>query len=136
VLKTSGSSSCEELVDLAVAVVLGAAFAAVVAAFVANIITPLIAAIFGKPSFSGLTFTINKSTFHYGLFINALITFLLVSVVLFFFVIRRSPPSCTAPAHARGGASPQALPRVHDRDPRSRPALPQCTAVLISEPAA
>ena len=59
------------VVDLAVAVVIGAAFGAVVTAFVADIITPLIAAIFGKPDFSTLTFTINHSTFLYGSFINA-----------------------------------------------------------------
>ena len=60
------------LVDLAVAVVLGTAFAAVVAALVADIITPLIAAIFGQPDFGGLSFTIHKSHFLYGSFFNAL----------------------------------------------------------------
>ena len=54
------------VVDLAVAVVIGAAFTAVVTSLVTNIFTPLIAAIFGKPDFSELTFTINKSTFTYG----------------------------------------------------------------------
>ncbi len=76
------------LVDLAVAVVIGTAFAAVIAAFVADIITPLIAAIFGQPDFGGLSFTINGSTFAYGAFLNALFTFLIVATVLFFFVIR------------------------------------------------
>src|SRR5689334_24385112 len=76
------------LVDLAVAVVIGAAFTAVVNAFVKDIITPLIAAIFGKPSFSQLHFTINKSTFFYGDFINAVLTFVIVAAVLFFFVIK------------------------------------------------
>jgi large conductance mechanosensitive channel len=76
------------LVDLAVAVVLGTAFAAVVAALVADIITPLIAAIGGQPDFSGLSFTINKSHFLYGAFVNALITFLVVAAVLFFLVIK------------------------------------------------
>ena len=76
------------LVDLAVAVVIGAAFTAVVNAFVKDIITPLIAAIFGKQNFSALHFTINKSTFFYGDFINALLTFLIVATVLFFFVIK------------------------------------------------
>ena len=60
------------LVDLAVAVVLGTAFAAVIAALVSDLITPLIAAIGGNPDFSGLSFTINKSHFLYGHFINAL----------------------------------------------------------------
>src|SRR3954453_18657859 len=76
------------LVDLAVAVVIGTAFAAVIAAFVADIITPLIAAIGGQPDFGGLSFTINGSRFAYGAFLNALFTFLIVAAVLFFFVIR------------------------------------------------
>ena len=76
------------VVDLAVAVVVGAAFGAVVAALVADIITPLIAAIFGQPDFGGLTFTINKSHFLYGSFLNALITFVSVAAVLFFFVVK------------------------------------------------
>ena len=76
------------LVDLAVAVVIGTAFAAVIAAFVADIITPLIAAIGGQPDFGALSFTINGSKFAYGSFLNALFTFLIVAAVLFFFVIR------------------------------------------------
>jgi large conductance mechanosensitive channel len=76
------------VVELAVAVVIGAAFTAVVTSLVANIFTPLIAAIFGKPDFSELSFKINGSTFTYGLFINALISFLLISVVVFFFVVK------------------------------------------------
>lgn len=76
------------VVDLAIAVVLGAAFGALVASFVANLLTPLIAAIFGEPDFSQLTFTINDSTFRYGAFINALITFLTVAVAIFFFVVK------------------------------------------------
>ena len=76
------------LVDLAVAVVIGTAFAAVVASLVEDLITPLIAAVFGKPDFSALSFEVNGSTFRYGDFINALITFLLVAAVLFFVVIK------------------------------------------------
>jgi large conductance mechanosensitive channel len=76
------------VVDLAIAVVIGAAFGALVASFVANLLTPLIAAIFGEPDFSQLTFTINDSTFRYGAFINALITFLTVAVAIFFFVVK------------------------------------------------
>jgi large conductance mechanosensitive channel len=76
------------LVDLAVAVVLGTAFAAVVAALVADLITPLIAAIGGQPNFGGLSFTIHKSHFLYGSFFNALITFVVVAAVLFFLVIK------------------------------------------------
>ena len=76
------------VVDLAVAVVIGAAFSAVVASLVADIFTPLIAAIFGKPDFSSLVFTINDSEFSYGNFINALFTFLTVAAVIFFFVVK------------------------------------------------
>ncbi len=76
------------LVDLAVAVVIGTAFGAVVTALVADLITPLIAAIGGKPDFSSLSFTINDSKFRYGDFINALLTFLIVAAVLFFLVIK------------------------------------------------
>jgi large conductance mechanosensitive channel len=76
------------VVELAVAVVVGAAFGAVVTAFVASFITPLIAAIGGKPDFSALAFTINGSRFTYGLFINALIAFLIIAAVVFFLVVR------------------------------------------------
>ena len=76
------------LVDLAVAVVIGTAFAAVVAALVRDLITPLIAAIGGKPDFSNLSFTINRSHFLYGDFINALITFTVIAAVVYFLVIK------------------------------------------------
>lgn len=76
------------VVDLAIAVVLGAAFGAVVTSFVANIITPLIAAIGGQPDFSELHFTINGSRFGYGSFLNALIAFLVIAAVIFFFVVK------------------------------------------------
>ena len=76
------------IVDLAVAVVLGTAFAAVVKALVADILTPIIALIFGQPNFEALTFTINCSHFLYGDFINALITFVSVAAAIFFFVVK------------------------------------------------
>ena len=76
------------LVDLAVAVVIGTAFSALVAALVKDLITPLIAAIGGKPDFSDLTFTINGSRFLYGEFLNALIAFLIVAAVVFFLVLK------------------------------------------------
>jgi large conductance mechanosensitive channel len=76
------------VVDLAVAVVIGAAFGAVVTALVADLITPLVAAIFGKPSFAGLSFEINKSRFLYGAFINAVLAFLVVAAAIFFLVVR------------------------------------------------
>ena len=76
------------VVDLAVAVVIGTAFGAVVTALVEDIFTPLIAAIFGKPDFSNLTFTINSSHFLYGSFINAVIAFVSIAAVIFFFVVK------------------------------------------------
>jgi large conductance mechanosensitive channel len=76
------------LIDLAVAVVIGTAFTAVVNAFVKDIITPVIAAIFGKPDFAALTFTINGSKFFYGDFINVALTFVIVAAVVFFLVIK------------------------------------------------
>jgi large conductance mechanosensitive channel len=76
------------LVELAVAFVIGLAFGALVTAFVTDLITPLIAAIFGKHDFSELSFTINGSRFLYGDFINALITFVTIAVAVFFFVVR------------------------------------------------
>ena len=75
------------MLDLAVAVVIGAAFGAVIAALVKDLVTPLIAAIVGKPDFSGLTFTVNQSVFRYGDFINALVSFVLVAAAVFFFVV-------------------------------------------------
>src|SRR5436190_3570954 len=76
------------VVDLAVAVVIGAAFTAVVNALVKDLMTPIIAAIFGKPDFSNLAFTINDSRFAYGDFLNAVLTFVLVAATLFFFVVK------------------------------------------------
>jgi len=76
------------IVDLAVAVVIGIAFGAVITALVADIITPLIAAIFGSHDFSALTFTINGSRFLYGAFINAVISFVLIAAAVFFVVVK------------------------------------------------
>jgi large conductance mechanosensitive channel len=76
------------VVDLAVAVVVGAAFTGVVNAFVRDLVTPLIAAVGGQPNFANLSFTINGSKFMYGDFLNVFISFLLVSAVVFFLVIQ------------------------------------------------
>jgi large conductance mechanosensitive channel len=76
------------LVDMAVGIVIGIAFAAVVTALVADLVTPLIAAIGGNPDFSNLSFTINKSHFLYGAFINALITFVVIAAVIFYAVVK------------------------------------------------
>jgi large conductance mechanosensitive channel len=76
------------VVDLAVAVVIGAAFGAVVNAAVTDLVTPLIAAIGGEPSFDRLAFTINGSEFRYGHFLNQVLSFLLIAAVVFFLVVK------------------------------------------------
>lgn len=75
------------LIDLAVAVVIGTAFTAVVTAIVADLITPLIAAVGGQHDFSKLTFTVHGSTFKYGAFINALLSFLIIAAVVYFLIV-------------------------------------------------
>ncbi len=76
------------VVDLAVAVVIGTAFGLVVKALVADLITPIIALIFGQPSFEDLSFTINSSHFLYGDFINSVFSFVTIAVAVFFFVVQ------------------------------------------------
>jgi large conductance mechanosensitive channel len=76
------------VVELAVAVIIGAAFGAVVTAFTTAFVTPLIALLGGKADFSGLAFSISGTRFPYGLFLNALISFLIIAAVVFFFVVR------------------------------------------------
>jgi large conductance mechanosensitive channel len=107
------------LVQTAVGIVIGLAFAAVVTALVADLITPLIAAIFGKPDFADLTFTINNSTFKYGDFINAVIAFILVAIVLFYLVVK--------PVNAMVVRS-----RKNPDDPTVRP-CPECLSEIPIE---
>jgi large conductance mechanosensitive channel len=75
------------VIDLAVAVVIGAAFTGVVTSLVKDLITPLVAALVGKPDFSALHFTLNNSVFAYGDFLNAVVSFLIVSAAIYFFVV-------------------------------------------------
>src|SRR5262249_35987492 len=106
------------VMDLAVAVVIGAAFTGVVNAFVTNIITPLIAAIVGKPDFSALTLTINSGVIFYGLFLNAVISFLLVAAAVYFFMV--------APMNAwKARAARNAVPA----DPTSKK-CPECLSEI------
>ena len=91
------------VVDLAIAVVIGVAFTAVITAFAKDLVTPLIAAIGGRPDFSALYFTINKSKFLYGDFINIVIAFVIIAAVVYFLVVlpyqalversRKEPPA-------------------------------------------
>jgi large conductance mechanosensitive channel len=96
------------VVDLAIAVVIGTAFAALVKAFVADILTPIIAAIFGKPNFGDLTFSINNSRFLYGDLINVAITFVTVAAVIYFFVV--VPLNKIAERRAKGQEPADELP--------------------------
>ncbi len=75
------------LIDLAVAVVVGVAFNAVVQALIKDLITPLIAAVGGKPNFSALVFTVHKSTFDYGDFINSLLSFMIIAAVVYYIIV-------------------------------------------------
>jgi large conductance mechanosensitive channel len=75
------------VIDLAVAVVMGAAFGGVVTALVKDLVTPLIAALVGKPDFSAISFEVNSSRFMIGDFINAIVSFLLVALAVYFFVV-------------------------------------------------
>jgi large conductance mechanosensitive channel len=76
------------IIELAVAFVLGVAFGALVTSFVDNLLMPVVAMIIGKPDFRELTFTINDAVFRYGAFLNELIAFAAVAAAVFFFVVR------------------------------------------------
>ena len=116
------------LVDMAVGIVIGVAFTAVVTALVGDIVTPIIGAIGGKPDFASLSFTVNKSHFLYGAFINALLSFVLVAAVLFYVIVkpvtalaaRRAP----APAEATTRDCPECLSEI----PRAANRCAFCTA--------
>jgi large conductance mechanosensitive channel len=104
--------------DLAVAVVIGAAFGAVVTSFVTNILTPLIAAIVGKPDFSAWTATLNGAVISYGLFLNALLAFLLIAAAVYFFMVapmnawKARQARNTAPADPASKKCPECLSEV------------------------
>jgi large conductance mechanosensitive channel len=120
------------VVDLAVAVVIGGAFGAVVAAFVKDLLTPLIAAIAGKPDFSALTFTVNNSKFLYGDFINALLSFLLVAAAVYFFVV--VPMRAWTARFARPGPPPatRPCPECLSEMPVAARRCAHCTAVVAT----
>ena len=90
------------VVDLAVAVIIGGAFGAVVTALVKDLLTPLVAAIAGTPDFSAVVFTINHSRFMIGDFLNALLSFLLIAAALYFVVV--APMNALAARRRRGEA--------------------------------
>lgn len=92
------------VIDLAVAVVIGAAFATIIAAFVKDLLTPLIAAAVGKPDFSQFAFTVNGAVFLYGDFVNTVINFVLVAAAIYFFVV--APLNKWTELRNRGQAPP------------------------------
>jgi large conductance mechanosensitive channel len=98
------------VVDLAIAVVLGTAFGLVIKALVADLLTPIIALIFGQPDFASLSFTLNGSHFLYGDFINNLITFVSVAAAIFFFVVK--PLNVLAARRAAGRPDPESDTRA------------------------
>ena len=108
------------VIDLAVAVVIGGAFGSVVTAFVKDLLTPLIAAVAGKPDFSALAFHVNRSTFHYGDFINVLIAFVSVAAAVYYVVV--------LPANAIAGRFAKPAP--------APPATVTCPECLSEVPAA
>jgi large conductance mechanosensitive channel len=120
------------LVELAVAFIIGAVFAALVKSFIADLITPIIALILGKPDFAQLTFTINHSQFFYGDFINNAITFLTTAAVVFFFVVK--PYELLMSRRAKEDPTVKACPECTSDIPIKARRCPQCTTIL--EPAA
>jgi large conductance mechanosensitive channel len=115
------------LIDLAVAVVIGLAFNAVIQALIADIITPLIAAIGGKPNFATLSFTINKSHFLYGSFINAVLAFVIIAAVIYYLVIAPST-RITAIATRKKDATERDCPECLQSIPVNATRCMYCTA--------
>jgi len=119
------------VVDLAVAVVVGGAFGAIVTALVKDLITPLIAAIGGNPDFSGIYFTLNNSKFMIGDFLNSLVSFLLIAAAIYFLVVvpmqkiaeRRKPAEVIEPTEI---ACPECLSMI----PKEAKRCKFCTAVV------
>jgi len=107
------------VVDLAVAVVIGGAFGAIVTALVKDLLTPLIAALVGKPDFSALTFTINNSKFLYGDFLNAVVSFVLIAAAIYFFIV--------VPVNALNA-------RMRKPAPPAAPATKECPECLSAIP--
>jgi large conductance mechanosensitive channel len=116
------------LVTVAVAFVMGVVFAALMKAFIADLITPIIALIFGKPNFANLTFMINSSQFKYGDFVNAIITFLTTAAVIFFFVVK--PYEMWDSRRQVNDPSVKDCPECTTKIPAAARRCPQCTAVL------
>ena len=116
------------VVDLAVAVVIGTAFTAVIKALVTDILTPVIALIFGKPNFESLSFTINNSHFLYGDFINNIFTFATVAAAMFFLVV--TPINTLMSRRAQEDPSTKECPECTSAIPLKARRCPLCTTEL------
>jgi large conductance mechanosensitive channel len=120
------------VVDLAVAVVIGTAFTAVVKALVSDLLTPIIATIFGSPNFGNLKFTINSSQFAYGDFLNNLLAFVLVAAAMFFFVV--TPINWLMARRAQEDPDTKQCPECDTAIPIKARRCPQCTTRLSGGP--
>lgn len=118
------------VLDLAVAVVIGAAFGAIVTSLVENIITPIIGAIGGQPDFSGLTFTINNSVFRYGAFLNSLISFLIIALVVFFFIVKPMNTLMAKVSPPAAEVAPAICPQCFSAISADANRCPNCTTWL------
>jgi large conductance mechanosensitive channel len=121
------------LVELAVAFVIGAVFAALVKAFIADLITPIIALVFGEPSFQALSFTINGSHFLYGDFINNVVTFVTTAAALFFFVVK--PYDILLERRTQEDPDTKECPECTSAIPAKARRCPECTALIGAAPA-
>lgn len=117
------------VLDLAVGFVMGAAFTVLVESLVTDLLTPVVAAIFGQPDFSALSFTINGSRFRYGSFLNAVIAFFSVAVAIYFFVV--APMNALkARREADAEATVKECPHCLSEIPAKATRCPQCTSGL------
>jgi large conductance mechanosensitive channel len=117
------------LIEVAVALVLALALTAVVSSLVEDLITPLVAAVFGQPDFAGLTFEINDSVFRYGEFLNAVIAFVLIGAVLFFLVVK--PMNALAERRRKGDdATTRECPECLSEIPVAARRCAHCTSVV------
>ncbi len=120
------------VVDLAVAVVIGTAFVAVVKALVSDLLTPIIALIFGKPNFGALSFTINSSHFQYGDFLNNVIAFVTIAAAVFFLVV--APVNALLARRAKEDPDEKECPECTSAIPVKARRCPLCTSILTAPP--
>ena len=118
------------VVDLAIAVVIGGAFGAVVNALVKDIVTPIVAMIFGKPEFGALAFTINNSRFAYGDLINSIITFLSVAAAIYFIVVKPMEIVQAHKAKPAEGPTTRPCPECYSDIPMKATRCAFCTTVV------